>query len=198
MINKYLGDTTRAALLLLAAMLALPALSAEETSPTASDMEILRDKIYADKKLLVAENMELTEEEGKKFWPVYEAYQEDLHKINERMAKVINEYALAYNKGALLDKTARKLIDEAIDIDSDEAKLRKSYVPKLSKVLPGVKVARYLQIENKIRAVVKGVRRTKSRYGGRLEPFSYVSLVIWKGKSDLHTITQAEVLDLLA
>ncbi|HEU4867812.1 MAG TPA: DNA repair protein RecO [Actinomycetota bacterium] len=47
----------------------------------------------------------------------------------------------------------------------------------------------------KIRAVVKGVRRTKSRYGGRLEPFSYVSLVIWKGKSDLHTITQAEVLD---
>ena len=47
----------------------------------------------------------------------------------------------------------------------------------------------------KIRAVVKGVRRTKSRYGGRLEPFSYVSLVIWKSKSDLHTITQVEVLD---
>ena len=155
MINKYLWNTTRAALLLLAAMLALPALSAEETSPTTSDMEILRDKIYADKKLLVAENMELTEEEGKKFWPVYEAYQEDLHKINERMAKVINEYALAYNKGALLDKTARKLIDEASDIDLDEAKLKKSYVPKLSKVLSGVKAARYIQIENKIRAVVR-------------------------------------------
>ena len=155
MVTKYLWDTTRAALLLLAATLALPALSAEETSPTTSDMEILRDKIYADKKLLVAENMELTEEEGKKFWPVYEAYQEDLHKINERMAKVINEYALAYNKGALLDKTARKLIDEASDIDLDEAKLKKSYVPKLSKVLSGVKAARYIQIENKIRAVVR-------------------------------------------
>ena len=47
----------------------------------------------------------------------------------------------------------------------------------------------------KIRAVVKGVRRTKSRFGGRLEPFSYVSLVLWKGKSDLHTVTQAEVLE---
>ena len=155
MVTKYLWDTTRAALLLLAVMLALPALSAEETSPTASDMEILREKIYADKKLLVAENMALTEEEAKKFWPVYEAYQEDLHKINERMAKVINEYALAYNKGALLDKTARKLIDEASDIDLDEAKLKKSYVPKLSKVLSGVKAARYIQIENKIRAVVR-------------------------------------------
>ena len=92
MVTKYLWDTTRAALLLLAVMLALPALSAEETLPTASDMEILREKIYADKKLLVAENMELTEEEAKKFWPVYEAYQEDLHKINGRIANIINEY----------------------------------------------------------------------------------------------------------
>jgi hypothetical protein len=155
MINKYWWDTVRAALLLLAAMLALPVLSAEDTSPTASDMEILRDKIYADKKLLVAENMELTEDEAKKFWPIYEAYQEDLHKINERMAKVINEYALAYNKGAILDKTAKQLIDQAIDVELDEAKLRKSYVPKLSKALPGVKVARYLQLENKVRAIVR-------------------------------------------
>ena len=155
MINKYLWGTLRAVLLILAATLAQPALSAEETSRSPSDMEILRDKIYADKKFIVAENMDLTEEEAKVFWPIYEAYQEDLHKINEHMAKLINEYALAYNKGAILDKTARQLIDEAIEIEMDEAKLRKSYVPKLSKALPGVKVARYLQIENKIRAIVR-------------------------------------------
>ena len=158
MINKYLRDTLRAVLLILAATLPQPALSAEETKetkPTASDMEILRDKIYADKKLIVAENMNLTEEEAKGFWPVYQAYQEDLHKINDRMAKVINENAVAYNKGALLDKTARQLLDEAIEIDVDEAKLKKSYVPKLSKVLPGVKVARYIQIENKVRAIIR-------------------------------------------
>lgn len=153
--NNYSWNMLRAALLILATTLVLPALAAEDKSTASSDMEILREKIYADKKLLVAENMELTEEEAKKFWPIYEAYQEDLHKINERMAKVINEYALAYNKGAVLDKTARKLMDEAIDIDLDEAKLKKSYVPKLSKVLSGVKVARYLQIENKIRAIVR-------------------------------------------
>ena len=155
MINKYLRDTLRAVLLILAASLAQPALSAEETKPSASDMEILRDKVRADKKFIVSDNMELTEEEAKGFWPIYQAYQEDLHKINERMAKVINEYAVAYNKGALLDKTARQLIDEAIEIEMDEAKLRKSYVPKLSKVLPGAKVARYLQIENKIRAIIR-------------------------------------------
>jgi hypothetical protein len=155
MINKNLCDILRAVLLVLAATLALPAFSAEEAQAGASDMEILRDKVRADKKFIVAENMELTEEEAKGFWPVYESYQADLHKLNERMAKVINEYALAYNKGALMDKTARKLIDDAIDIDVDEAKLKKSYVPKLSKVLSGVKVARYLQIENKLRAIVR-------------------------------------------
>jgi hypothetical protein len=153
--NNYLWNMLRTVLLILAATLALPAFSAEDTPAGAKDMEILRDKVRADKKFIVAENMELSEEEAKGFWPVYEAYQEDLHKLNERMAKVINEYALAYNKGALMDKTARKLIDEAIDIDMDEAKLKKSYVPKLSKVLPGVKVARYLQIENKLRAIVR-------------------------------------------
>jgi hypothetical protein len=38
------------------------------------NMQILRDKIKADKKLLVAANMELTESEAKGFWPVYEEY----------------------------------------------------------------------------------------------------------------------------
>ncbi|MEX2552981.1 MAG: DNA repair protein RecO [Actinomycetota bacterium] len=47
----------------------------------------------------------------------------------------------------------------------------------------------------RIRAVVKGVRKTKSRFGGRLEPFSYLSLVLWRGKSGLDTVTQAEVLE---
>lgn len=47
----------------------------------------------------------------------------------------------------------------------------------------------------KIRGVAKGVRKTKSRFGGRLEPFTYVSLVVWRGKSGLDTITQTEVIE---
>ncbi|MEO7803065.1 MAG: DNA repair protein RecO [Actinomycetota bacterium] len=47
----------------------------------------------------------------------------------------------------------------------------------------------------KIRGVAKGVRKTKSRFGGRLEPFTHVSLVLWKGKSGLDTITQTEVIE---
>lgn len=47
----------------------------------------------------------------------------------------------------------------------------------------------------KIRAVAKGVRKTKSRFGGRLEPFNRVSLVLWRSRSSLDIVTQVEVLD---
>jgi len=46
----------------------------------------------------------------------------------------------------------------------------------------------------KIRAVAKGVRKTKSRFGGRLEPFTHVDLVLYEGRN-LDTITQAEAIE---
>jgi len=133
-----------------ATLLALPA-----AAQTASDMQILAEKIKADKKVVVAANMQLTEDEAKGFWPVYEAYQKDLQGINKRLLGTIKNYADAYNKGPVSDETAKKLINAAIAIEDAEVKLKRSYVPKLEKVIPGMKVARYIQIENKIRAIGK-------------------------------------------
>ncbi|MGH2721843.1 MAG: DNA repair protein RecO [Actinomycetota bacterium] len=45
----------------------------------------------------------------------------------------------------------------------------------------------------KVRAVAKGVRKTRSRIGSRLEPFSHVSVVLWKGRGDLDTVSQVDV-----
>jgi hypothetical protein len=151
--KKYLTNMLRLILLILATTLILPAF-ADENDAT-SNMEILRQKITADKKLLVADNMSLTDAEAKEFWPVYDAYQQDLHQINERMAKLINDYSLAYSKGAVLNQTAKELLDEAIAIEVAEVNLKQSYVPRLTKILPEVKVARYIQIENKIRALIR-------------------------------------------
>jgi hypothetical protein len=119
------------------------------------NMQILRDKIKADKKLVVAANMELTESEAKGFWPVYEEYQKDLTSINQRIGKLIDSYAADYRANTLTDEKAQKLIDELVAIEKDDGGLQASYAPKLSKVLPAKKVARYLQIENKIRAALK-------------------------------------------
>ncbi len=140
----------RIVLFAVAALLALPAVA-----QTASDMQVLAEKIKADKKLVVAANLQLTEDEAKGFWPVYDAYQKDLQALNQRLIGTVMDYAEAYNKGPVSDETAKKLINEAIAIEEAEVKLKRSYVPRLEKVLPGVKVARYIQIENKIRAIVK-------------------------------------------
>jgi len=140
----------RIVLFAVAALLALPA-----AAQTTSDMQILADKIRADKKLVVAANMQLTEDEGKAFWPVYDAYQKDLAGLNKRLLGVIKSYADAYNKGAVADETAKKLMSNYLAVEEADLKMKRSYVPRLEKVLPGAKVARYMQIENKIRAVVK-------------------------------------------
>lgn len=149
-------------LLAVATSLAAPVLAQTQTKPapaqakpSASDMEILRQKIKADKKLVVAANMQLTEAEAKGFWPVYEAYQKDLGQINSRIAQTVKSYAEAYNMGTVSDETAKKLISEAIAIEEAETKLKRTTVGKLDKVIPGIKIARYMQIENKIRAIIR-------------------------------------------
>jgi hypothetical protein len=128
--------------------------SAAQDKP-ADNMQILRDKIKADKKLLVAANMELTESEAKAFWPVYDQYQKDLAAINQRIGNLIKSYAADYQANTMTDEKAKKLTAEYVAIEKAEAGLKEASVPKLSKVLPPKKVARYLQIENKIRAMVK-------------------------------------------
>ena len=136
----------------IAAGLAVSALA--QTAGT-TNMEILRQKIKADKKLVVAENLMLTDAEGAAFWPVYDAYQKELQAINQRLTTAIQAYANAYNKGPITNETAKKLLDESLAIDEAEAKLKSASAPKILAVLPATKAARYIQIENKIRAVVR-------------------------------------------
>src|SRR6266508_5758950 len=101
-------------------------LNAAQDKP-ADNMQILRDKIKADKKLVVASNMELTESEAKGFWPIYDEYQKELQKINQRMAKVLDSYADDNRRKSLTDDKAKKLIDEAVSIDQAEASLKSTF-----------------------------------------------------------------------
>ena len=121
------------------------------------NLEILMQKVKADKKLLVANNMDLTDAESRKFWPIYDEYQQKLQQINQRLGSTIVEYAEAYNSGPLPDSKAEKLMNQVLDAEEAEVKLKQSYAEKLEGVIPERKVARYIQIENKIRAAVYGV-----------------------------------------
>lgn len=142
---------TMAAIAFTAAMAVTPVL-AEETA--ISEMEMLRAQIELDKVLVVEDNLELTEAEAEGFWPVYDAYQRELQSINQRIAVLIDVYAIAYVEDSLNDEVATALIDEMLAIEHAEADLQSDFRPKLDAVMPPTKVARYLQIERKIRAVL--------------------------------------------
>ena len=139
---------------LCAVVLVAGQVAAQEKSAD-TNMNILKDKIKADKKLLVADNMQLTDREAKAFWPMYDAYQKDLQKINDRLAKVIATYAGAYTQNTLTDAQAKQITSDVIAVEESEVQLRKTYAARLAKALPGKKAARYLQIESKIRALVR-------------------------------------------
>ena len=120
-----------------------------------SKMEIERQKIKTDKKFIVSENMDLTDAEAKNFWPLYDAYQKDLDKLNQRMANLITTYIDASANDTLTNDLAKKSVAEYLDIEGAELEAKRAMLTKVGKVLPPQKVARYAQVENKIRALVK-------------------------------------------
>jgi uncharacterized protein (DUF342 family) len=128
----------------------VPALSEDETADT---MQLVREKIKADKKLLVAMNMKLTETEAEKFWPLYEEHQKSLKTVNMRFSDLIDKYASIYPE--ITDEIAGSLLDNYLSIENHLFEVRKSYLPKFREILPAAKVARYYQIENKIMAVIR-------------------------------------------
>jgi hypothetical protein len=120
-----------------------------------SQMEILRQKLKTDKRYIVSENMDLTADEAKSFWPLYDAYQKDLDKLNQRLGSIAGTYIEAYNKGPISDDLSTKLVKDSLALEKDELDAKEKHLGKLKKVLPPYKVVRYAQIENKIRALVK-------------------------------------------
>jgi hypothetical protein len=138
-------------ILLLAAMIMAAAPVPAQEKP-ADNMQIVLEQLRADKKLLVSENMQLTETEAKSFWPVYESYQDELFLLRARTLKMLGDYEASYAK--LTNDIARKLLDEYMNIETLRLKLHQAYLPKFRKVLPETKVARYYQLENKMQAAL--------------------------------------------
>lgn len=115
-------------------------------------MEIVREKLRTDKKVVVATVLDLTESEAKRFWPVYNAYQSDMILHYDRVLKMLETYAGAYT--AMTDETATQLLTQYLALESNQVALLKGYVPRFQKVLPPKKVAKLYQVENKAKAIV--------------------------------------------
>jgi Spy/CpxP family protein refolding chaperone len=129
------------------------AVSAQEkraAEPTPAEWRL---KIQADKKGIVDRAMKLTPEQAKKFWPLYDSFQQELEKPRREYSRAVLDYVAAGD--SLSDANARRLAEQALAATVDEARLREKHFKKLLGVLPAKTAARYAQVENKIEAVLR-------------------------------------------
>jgi len=123
-------------------------------SDDTDEMKKLMNDVKTDKKLLIISNLGLTDEQYNIFITIYNDYQAELQTINDRLVNLINDYAKAYNNNTVTNEFAGKMLDEAISIDKKESDLKEVYSKQLLYSLPAIKVLKYLQMENKIRAAI--------------------------------------------
>ena len=142
------------AVVALALAVAAPAFAQAPQAGSTTNMDILVAKLKADKKLLVAQTVGLTDAEGKAFWPIYDACQAELEGVNKRLKAGIEGYAKDYNAGTMTDAKASAMLAEVFAIDEALLASKKTCAAKLNGVIPATKIARYVQVENKIRAQI--------------------------------------------
>jgi hypothetical protein len=128
--------------------------SAAQDTQVASDQDIamLRKDIRSQKKQLIAANIQLTEAEALKFWPVYDQYTAELVQVNHEKYALIKEYAQNY--GTMTDAQADDWAQRALKLDANVAALRQRYWPNFRKVLPAKKAALYEQVKHRTQMLI--------------------------------------------
>ena len=116
------------------------------------DVQMLRQDIRSRKKQIIAANLQLTDTDATKFWPVYDQYVAELTKINDEKYALIKEYADAW--GNIKDDQALSLTNRALALEDKVTQLRIKYVPIFSKAVSGSKVATFFQIERWLQSLI--------------------------------------------
>src|SRR3954470_7426673 len=150
---KARSELLLAGLLGAACLLGFPARAQSQApaAPAPATAESVRKDVETDKRGLVERYMHLTPEEAKRFGPIYEEYQRKLAPIRQRQNRAVLDYV--HSEESMTDANARRIAKDLLETDADEQRLRERTHKAMLAVLPGKKAVRYLQIENKIRAI---------------------------------------------
>ena len=123
-------------------------------SPTVTDEDItlLRKDIRAMKMQVIAQNMSLSDDEGQKFWPVYNHYTKDLVEVNNQKYALLKQYAEMW--ATMTDQDALIYVRHWLEADGEAQALRLKYVPVVSQVLPGRKAATFFQLDRRLNMII--------------------------------------------
>ena len=125
-----------------------PSVEAQPKSINDKDVEMLRANLRANRKELMAQNMNLTADEATKFWPVFDQYRKEAIKPNDDRWALIKEYAANYD--TMTDAQAQDYMKRATAVDQQLVSMRLRYVPVFEKVLSAKKTALWYQIDRHI------------------------------------------------
>lgn len=128
-----------------------PMVDSQETI-TDEDIQMLRKDIRSQRKQIIAANMNLSDSEAEKFWPVYEQYVSDLVKLNGMKYVLIKQYI--QTKGALTDTEAEAAVNQWVSIDQSVGELRKKYIPLFRKVLTAKNTALFYQLDRRVQMMI--------------------------------------------
>jgi hypothetical protein len=135
-----------AAVLFLAAPLAIP--------QTVKDvLDVSRASVEAQRRVLVAGAVPLTDAEGTAFWPLYDAYEKDRRALDERENQLVADFVAT--AATLSDSQAKAMLGEALKVSQERLSLRGSLLERMGKTIPPRKLVRFFQIDNKLDAVVR-------------------------------------------
>ena len=116
------------------------------------DLNLLRKDLRSKRKQLIAANLNLTDTEAAKFWPVYDQYVTELIAINDKKFGIIQDYA--DNWGKMTNEQSLLFSRQWLDMDIQTAQLRQKYVQIVSKVLDGKKTATFFQLDRRIAMMI--------------------------------------------
>jgi hypothetical protein len=123
-------------------------------TPTVTDEDIalLRQDLRAKKMQVIGENMALSDEEGLKFWPIYNHYVKDLTEVNNQKYALLKQYAEMWE--TMSDQDALIYVRHWLEVDGQAQALRLKYVPVVSQALPGRKAATFFQLDRRLNMIV--------------------------------------------
>jgi len=128
-----------------------PAAAPDSGAPSQKQLDIAAAR--AERKAVVGQNMSLTDDESKAFWPLYDEYEGKMDKIEDRHVREIKEFARHFQN--LTNTDARKKLNEVMAIAQARLNVQVEYIPKFRAIVSDVKVTRFFQIDNKLRALVQ-------------------------------------------
>ena len=141
------------ALALAVAATVTPFIAGAEDQGLVTDEQILLKQVMADKRSVYAANLKLSDTESRVFWPIYDEYEGQVKKLDDRFLDLVNRFAAEYD--SLSDAEAGEMLDEKMAIEKERMALKQTYTRRVARALPAKKALRYAQVETRIENMIR-------------------------------------------